>query len=53
MKTKEQARREAYEREREITNTLLSNLRGRWGDVLSALIPGLQDAVAAGHRKKV
>lgn len=53
MKSKEQARRQAYEREREITNTLLSNLRGRWGDVLSALIPGMQDAVAAGHRKKV
>ncbi|MEY2161557.1 MULTISPECIES: DUF7146 domain-containing protein [unclassified Rhodanobacter] len=53
MKTKEEARREAYEREREITNTLLRNLRGRWGEVLSALIPGLQAAVDAGHRKKV
>lgn len=53
MTTREEARRRAYERERQITEELLRNMRGRWGEVLSALIPGMSAAVDAGHRRKV
>lgn len=46
-------REENYRREKEITEQLLRNLKGRWGAVLAGIIPGIQAAIDAGPRKKV
>lgn len=43
----------SYEQEQELTKQLLDTLDGQWDRILPMVIPELQDAIAAGHRRHV